>query len=145
MAAFGARPVSCGQRDRFVKEEQFGVAPRLHDLPATAAEFQHAHEPTANLMTPDQDEVVVMQHAPVAVHGPAVLGGDQLPDRGYPVPQRTGKRHEPVAIMRTPVMRPTVISHAFIAAVPRRPSLAVFRRHRMGGTTRRHKPFGRVK
>src|SRR5882724_6770767 len=58
VAALGTRPVSRGQRDRLVKEEQFGVTARPHDLPTTAAELQHAHEPTANLMAADQDEVV---------------------------------------------------------------------------------------
>ena len=98
--AFRARPVPGGQRDGLVEEEQFGIAAGPHDGPPAAAELQHARQPAADLVAPDQGQVLVVEHAPVAVHGPAVLGGDQLARGRYPVPQRTVQASEPVAIGR---------------------------------------------
>jgi hypothetical protein len=100
VAAFGAGPVPGGQRDRLVEEEQFGVAAGAHDGSPAAAELQHAHQPAADLVTPDQRQVVVVQHAPVAVHGPAVRGRDQLARGRHPVPQRTVQAREPAAARR---------------------------------------------
>jgi hypothetical protein len=88
--AFGARTMPGGQRDGLIEEEQFGVSPWLQDLPASAPEFQHADQPATHLVAPDQDEVVVVQDAPVAVHGSAVLGGDQVTGGCDPVAQRMG-------------------------------------------------------
>ena len=100
VAAFRAGPVPGGQRDGLVEEEQLGIAAGPHDGPSAAAELQHAHQPAADLVAPDQGQVLVVEHAPVAVHGPAVLGGDQLARGRHPVPQRTVQAGEPVAVGR---------------------------------------------
>ena len=111
VSAFRARPVPGGQRDGLVEEKQFGIAARPHNRPSAAAELQHAHEPAADLVAPDQGQVLVVEHAPVAVHGPAVLGGDQLARGRYPVPQRTVQAGEPVAVGRLRAF----LGHAFSA------------------------------
>jgi len=53
VAAFGAGPVSGGQRDGLVEEEQLGVAAGPHDRPSAAAELQHAYQPAPDLVTAD--------------------------------------------------------------------------------------------
>ena len=98
VAAFRAGPVPGGQRDGLVEEEQFGIAAGPHDGPPTAAELQHAHQPAADLVAPHQGQVLVVEHTPVAVHGPAVLSGDQLARGRHPIPQRTLQASEPVAV-----------------------------------------------
>ena len=100
VAAFRAGPVPGRQRDRLVEEEQLGVAAGPHDGPPAAAELQHAHQPPADLVAPDQGQVLVVEHPPVAVHGPAVLGRDQLACGRHPIPQRAVQPREPVAVGR---------------------------------------------
>jgi hypothetical protein len=100
VAAFCAGPVPGGQRDGLVEEEQFGVAAGPHEGPPAAAELQRARQPAADLVAPDQGKVLVVEHAPVAVHGPAVPGGDQLARGRHPVPQRTVQGSEPAAAGR---------------------------------------------
>lgn len=100
VAAFAAGPVPGGEGDGLVVEEQLGVAAGPQDGPAAAAELQHADQPAADLVAPDQGQVLVVEHAPVAVHGAAVLGRDQFARGRHPVPQRAVQAREAVAVGR---------------------------------------------
>ena len=88
-AALGARPVTGGERGRFVEEEELRVAPRLLLLDAPAIlELEPAGDPALDLESTHDRPVRIVQAASVAVDEPTRRVGDQLAERGDAVLQR---------------------------------------------------------
>jgi hypothetical protein len=84
-----ARAVPCGERGRFVEEEQFREPAGLHQLLAvTATELEATPDPATRPVVSPYPAVLVVEAASVAVHESPRGVGDQLADRRDPVPER---------------------------------------------------------
>jgi hypothetical protein len=80
--ALGTRPVSGGQRHRFVQKEQLGVTARRHHGTSPPLEFQQACDPLPTPeLTDDQTFVIVQRPAPVAHQSSAGSRFDNRPAR----------------------------------------------------------------
>lgn len=88
--AFGAWAVPGSKRRRLVQEEEFRVAPGLHDFATTVFEVKPANDPTLPLMTAHDVAVGVMQHTAVAHDVTAGGGGDEDAPWCHTIPARHG-------------------------------------------------------
>ena len=78
-AALGARPVTGGERGRFVEEEELRVAPLLLLLDAAALlELEPAGDPTLDLESTHDGSVRIVQAPSVAVDEPTRGIDDQV-------------------------------------------------------------------
>jgi hypothetical protein len=97
--ALATGAVASGERGRFVEEEQLGIAPRRHHLPAAVLEAQPATDPTA--VPPArraEPPAGVMQDAAVAHQRAAGRIGDDVARRRDAIVQ--GHRRSPGRYLR---------------------------------------------
>jgi hypothetical protein len=89
-ATLGAWSVPCGQRGRFVEEEEFGIEARLHYLAMSAAKLQQTGDPPPPAMMADDALCRIVQRAAIAEYQAAFGDSDQFAERGDAVLQGHG-------------------------------------------------------
>jgi len=76
-AAFATGPVTCGERNSFVKEKQFSVKARKHHGAPPIFKFQEARYPTPTGVMAYDLSIVVVEHAAPVAHERATRGDGQ--------------------------------------------------------------------